>query len=85
MKKDLIIKVLGYVGTILSILMYTSLIEVAKNNIYSHSHIFIQPFFTILNCTLWSTYAYLTKEKFVFWANLPGVIFGIITFITAFI
>ena len=85
MEKDSVIKTLGYVGTTLAILMFVSLIEIAKNNLYNHTHIFIQPFVTVLNCTIWSFYAYLSKEKFVLWANLPGIVLGIVTFITAFV
>lgn len=85
MKKELIIKILGYVGTIMALLMFISLIEIARKNIISNAHIFIQPFFVTLNCTTWSIYAYLRKDRFVFWANFPGIILAIITFITAFI
>ncbi|MFZ2150070.1 MAG: SemiSWEET family transporter [Minisyncoccia bacterium] len=84
-KKEKTIKFLGTLGTTIAILMFVSLLEIARANIRGESHIFIQPIMVTINCFTWSLYAYLKKEKFVFWANFPGVLLGIITIITAFI
>lgn len=84
MKKDTTIKILGYVGTLIAISMFVSLLEIAKSNLSGQSHIFIQPLVTTLNCSIWSVYAWLRKEKFVFAANIPGVFLGIFTFLSAF-
>ena len=78
-------KVLGYIGTGLAILMFLSLFEVVRSNVVDHSHIFIQPLMTMLNCSIWSIYAILQREKFVFWANIPGVFLGLLTLLSAFI
>ncbi len=85
MNKEKTITILGTFGTILAIAMFISLLEIARANLRGESHIFIQPMVTTINCVIWSLYAHLKKEKFVFWANLPGVFLGIFTVITAFI
>ncbi len=85
MNKTKTINTLGLLGTCLAIAMFFSLLEIARDNLLGTSHIFIQPFVTSINCIIWSIYAYLKKEKFVFWANLPGVFLGIFTVITAFV
>ncbi len=83
MNRKRLIKILGYVGTLVAIGMFLSLIEIARANLRGETTIIIQPLITILNCSIWSTYAILTKERFVFAANIPGVLLGIITVIAA--
>lgn len=85
MTKPALIKLLGTSGTILAILMFVSLVEIARSNMSGEANIFIQPLVTTINCMIWSTYAYLKKEWFLFWANVPGVFLGLFTSITAFI
>lgn len=85
MNKEKTINVLGILGTCLAIAMFVSLLEIARDNLLGTSHIYIQPTVTTINCIIWSLYAYLKKERFVFWANLPSVFLGIFTVITAFI
>ncbi|MCF7831704.1 MAG: hypothetical protein K9M36_02370 [Candidatus Pacebacteria bacterium] len=83
--KEKIIKSLGVIGTVIAILMFVSLLEIAISNLSGLSHIFIQPIVVTINCSIWSAYAFLKKEHFVFWANFPGIILGIFTTLTAFI
>ena len=71
--------ILGTIGTVLAIAMFVSLLEIARSNFRGESHIIIQPVVTTLNCAIWSVYAYLKKEKYVFIANFPGVILGLAT------
>ncbi|MCX6793251.1 MAG: SemiSWEET family transporter [Candidatus Falkowbacteria bacterium] len=85
MNKETTIKLLGYTGTIVAIIMFLSLIEIARANMSGQTHIIIQPLATILNCSIWSTYAILNKDKFVFMANMPGVLLGVFTVITALV
>ena len=84
-KKEKTIKFLGTLGTVIAIIMFVALLEIAWANLKGGSHIFIQPMMVTINCSVWSIYAYLKKEQFVFWANFPGVLLGIFTVITAFI
>ncbi len=83
MNKQKTINILGFAGTCIAIIMFVSLLEIARNNLHGNTHIIIQPIVTTINCTIWSVYAHLKKERFVFWANLPGVFLGIFTVITA--
>lgn len=85
MNKDKTIKILGTLGACLAISMFVSLLEIANGNLKGESHIYIQPAFVTLNCIIWTAYGYLKKEKFVYWANIPGVFLGIFTVISAFI
>ncbi len=84
-KKEKIINFLGTLGTGIAILMFVSLLEIARSNLVGSSHIFIQPIAVTVNCSIWSLYAHLKKERYVFWANFPGIILGVFTIITAFI
>ncbi|KKU75909.1 MAG: Small membrane protein [Candidatus Yanofskybacteria bacterium GW2011_GWA1_48_10] len=84
MENDKLTHVLGIVGTVIAVLMFVSLLEIARNNIFGNTNIVIQPIVTTVNCTVWSLYAHLKKERYVFWANFPGIILGLFTVITAF-
>ena len=63
-------KILGWLGTTLSILMYVS---------------FIQPLVAAINCTIWVCYGFFKKNRDLplALANLPGIIFGLIAAFTA--
>lgn len=76
---------LGWIATAASILMYVSYIAQIHLNISGQKGSAIQPLFTSINCSLWVTYGLLKTERD--WplalANLPGVVLGLIAFITA--
>ena len=78
------IDILSKVATVVAILMYVSYISQIKNNLAGNYGAPLQPLVTALNCTLWCIYAYFKQQRDwpVFWANFPGIIFGLITFIT---
>ncbi|MGO2082789.1 SemiSWEET family transporter [Vagococcus sp.] len=76
---------LGWIATVTSCLMYISYIPQISNNLNGQPGNFLQPLVAAINCTLWVTYG-LKKEKKdwpLAMANAPGIIFGLITFITA--
>lgn len=79
------IKILGFVGTSLALAMFFALIEIAISNLKGDSNIIIQPILVTVNCIAWSFYAHLKNDKFILWANLPGIFLGIFTVITVFI
>jgi hypothetical protein len=85
LKKEKISNTLGFIGTVIAITMFVSLLEVARSNWLGESHIIIQPIITTINCSIWSVYAFMKKEKFVFVANIPGVLLGVITILSAII
>jgi len=72
-------------ATIFSILMYVSYIPQIMNNISGSKANPLQPLCAALNSILWVSYGLLKPKKDlpVIIANLPGIVLGIITFITA--
>ncbi|WP_057744607.1 SemiSWEET family transporter [Liquorilactobacillus capillatus] len=79
------IQILGRVATVLAVLMYVSYIPQIMNNLQGNYGNPIQPLVAALNCTFWCVYAYfkMNRDWPVFWANFPGIFFGLITFITS--
>ncbi|WP_311407007.1 SemiSWEET family transporter [Liquorilactobacillus uvarum] len=79
------IRILGRVATILAVLMYVSYIPQIMSNLQGNYGNPIQPLVAAVNCTFWCVYAYFKRNRDwpVFWANLPGIFFGIFAFITA--
>ena len=76
---------LGWVATFMSVMMYVSYIPQIMNNLAGNKGNFIQPAVAAVNCTLWVIYG-LSKEKRdmpLAAANMPGIIFGIITALTS--
>lgn len=66
-------KILAIVATGASILMYVTYIFQIQANLAGHKGNPVQPFCAAINCTLWA----------ISIANLPGVILGLATSITA--
>ena len=79
------LKIIGWVGTALSVTMYISYIPQIINNLSGNKSIFLQPLAAAINCTIWVLYALLKDKKdyTLAAANAPGVIFGLIAAITA--
>ena len=75
---------LGTLGTILAIVMFTSLIEVAWSNYQDKSVIWIQPTISIINSTVWCLYAITRADKFLLLANMVGIFFATITILAIF-
>ena len=78
--------VLGWVASATAIAMYVSYIPQIGNNLSGAKGSWLQPLVAAINCTLWVAYGLMKKPKRDFpivAANLPGVVFGLITFITA--
>jgi len=72
-------------ATIFSILMYVSYIPQIINNVGGVKGNPLQPLCAALNSILWVSYGLLKQKKDwpVIIANLPGIILGLITFMTA--
>ena len=68
----------------IDILSKVATVVAIKNNLAGNYGAPLQPLVAALNCTLWCIYAYFKQQRDwpVFWANFPGIIFGLITFIT---
>ena len=78
-------KIIGWMGTTLSILMYVSYIPQIIGNLNGNKTSFIQPLVAAINCTIWVVYGLFKKNKDlpIIFANLPGIVFGLIATITA--
>ena len=79
------LRYLGFIATLASLGMYVSYIPQIIDNINDLKTNPIQPLAAAINCSLWVSYALFKKEKD--WplaiANLPGIFFGLMAFITA--
>ncbi|MGO2696765.1 SemiSWEET family transporter [Bavariicoccus seileri] len=76
---------LGWVATATSFLMYIAYIPQIINNVNGDPGSSIQPLVAAINCSLWAFYGIHKKKRD--WplviANAPGIVLGLITFITA--
>ena len=71
----------------MAIAMYFSYIDQIMRNLHGHQGSVILPITTTINCAAWTLYAGLKTKKDwpIIMCNVPGVVLGIITAITAFI
>ena len=78
-------KTLGWVATFMSVMMYVSYVPQIMDNLSGHKGNFIQPLVAAVNCSLWVYYGLFKKERDLplAAANAPGIIFGLITALTA--
>lgn len=82
-----IVKALGSVAAVAAIVMYVSYIPQITGNLHGNRGDYIQPLAAAINCILWVGYGLLKKERDwpIAIANFPGVIFGLMAFLTALI
>lgn len=82
-----IVKALGSVAAAAAIVMYVSYIPQIIGNLHGNRGDYIQPLAAAINCILWVGYGLLKKERDwpIAIANFPGVIFGLMAFLTALI
>ena len=78
-------KILGWVATFMSVMMYVSYFPQIMDNLAGHKGNFIQPLVAAINCSLWVYYGLFKRTRY---PNLLqpmqlGIIFGLITAITA--
>ena len=79
------ITILGYVATFTSVCMYVSYLQQIGLNLSGQKGGWLQPFATMINCSLWVAYGLLKEKRDlpISLANAPGVVLGSITFVTA--
>ena len=82
-----IVKALGSVAAVAAIVMYVSYIPQIIGNVHGNRGDYIQPLAAAINCILWVGYGLLKKERDwpIAIANFPGVVFGLMAFLTALI
>ena len=56
-------KVVGTIGSILSVCMYVSYIPQIIGNLSGHPGDWIQPFVAFINCTIWVTYGFFKQQR----------------------
>lgn len=80
-------KILGWIATLMSVMMYVTYVPQIMDNLNGHPGNPIQPFVAAINCSLWVAYALLKDKKDIplAAANAPGILFGIATAVTALI
>jgi uncharacterized protein with PQ loop repeat len=85
MNQEKMIKYLSWVATTMSVMMYVSYIPQIADNMSGIKGNPIQPSVAAINCTLWVVYGLCKKQRdyALATANFPGIVFGLITFITA--
>ncbi|MDG4961187.1 SemiSWEET family transporter [Lactococcus raffinolactis] len=85
MDQEKMIKYLSWVATTMSVMMYVSYIPQIADNLAGIKGNPIQPLVAAVNCTLWVVYGLCKKQRdlALATANFPGIIFGLVTFITA--
>ncbi|PJG82482.1 SemiSWEET family transporter [Caviibacterium pharyngocola] len=85
MMNERFMTILGWLATFTAVCMYVSYLEQINLNLNGVKGGLIQPLATAINCCLWFCYG-LFKEKRdmpIIFANSPGVVLGIIAFLTA--
>ncbi|MCK5491223.1 MAG: hypothetical protein KAI67_05270 [Candidatus Pacebacteria bacterium] len=78
-------KTIGSIASVLTTIMFLSLIEIFLSNIRGDSNIIIQPLATVFTGFFWSLYAYSRKDIFLLVPNSLGFVLGIITVVSVFI
>lgn len=78
--------ILGWIASAAAISMYIAYIPQIDNNLHAVKGDWLQPLVAAINCTLWIAYGFVKQPKRdwpIVIANLPGVVFGLLTFATA--
>jgi len=78
---------IGWFASVMAITMYVSYIDQIKLNLSGVKGSVILPIATIFNCSAWVLYGFLKPKRDwpIITCNIPGVILGIATAITAII
>jgi len=76
---------IGWIASFLTFLMYLSYMDQIKLNLSGNQGSILLPIIATLNCLFWVMYGSLKKKKDwpIICCNIPGIIFGAITAITA--
>ena len=57
------LKILGWIGTLLSVIMYVSYVPQIMGNLHGNKTFFLQPLAATINCTIWTSYGLLKEKK----------------------
>ncbi len=86
-EKHDIVAIIGRIASVLSVLMYVSYLTQIANNLGGHPGTPWQPLCAFFNCTMWTIYGFMKPKRDIpiIVANIPGIVLGLITFITAIV
>lgn len=74
MEKSRLINIVGWVASIIGSISFLSYFDQAYLNVQGIKGSLILPIFTLLNCSLWSYYAIMTKQKCILTVNIIGIV-----------
>ena len=76
---------IGWFAAIMAIAMYFSYVDQIRLNLSGHAGSVILPIITVINCTAWVLYGSLKAKKDwpIIICNIPGIVLGIISAVTA--
>lgn len=82
-----IVDKIGWFASFMAVAMYFSYIDQIRLNISGHPGFIVLPIITTINCISWTLYGtYKTKLDWpIIIANIPGIVLGILSTITAII
>lgn len=82
-----IVNRIGWFAAAMSIAMYFSYIDQIRLNLVGQKGSFILPVITVVNCTAWGIYGLFKAKKDwpIIICNIPGVLLGIVSAVTAVI
>ncbi len=82
-----IVNKIGWFASLMAVTMYFSYIDQIRLNISGQTGSIVLPIITTINCIAWTSYGtFKTKKDWpIIIANVPGIILGIATAITALI
>jgi len=83
-RQEKITDTIGWIASIAAVLMYLAYIDQIRLNLHGHKGSIIQAIATIINCTLWISYAASKPKRDwpIIVANLPGVFLGALALLT---
>lgn len=86
-KKRTIVRIVGDIASVMSVIMYVSYIPQIVANFSGHPGVPWQPLAAFFNCVFWAAYGIGSKPKLwpVIVANVPGIFLAGFTFVTCFI
>ncbi|MEC4175015.1 SemiSWEET family transporter [Adlercreutzia sp. R7] len=86
-EKQDIVAIIGRIASVLSVLMYVSYITQIANNLDGNPGSPWQPLCAFFNCTMWTIYGFMKPKRDIpiIVANIPGIVLGLVTFITAIV
>ncbi len=78
---------IGWIASLMSIAMYFSYIDQILLNLSGQTGSVILPIVTTVNCIAWASYGYFKERRDwpIIVCNIPGIILGIVTAITALV